>query len=121
ALEAATGQLAWAMPPGASDDAMHLMGVAEDILLAGGDHLYWIDAHTGRLMTQFPRGSLGGADAAAPSSRGLGRGVLAGNHVWWPTRESIFVFDARLTASDFGSQPTLIREIPLTSRGASGG
>lgn len=121
ALEAATGQLAWSLAPGAADDIVHLLGAADDVLVASGDRLYWIDANSGRMLTQFPPGSLGSAGQAAPSPRGLGRGVLAGNHVWWPTRESIFVFNQRPIATDFGWQPKLTREIPLGPRGVTGG
>jgi outer membrane protein assembly factor BamB len=121
ALEAATGQLAWSLPPGASDDAVHLLGVSNDTLLVSGDSLYWIDIYTGQKMARFPYGKLGGAEQAAPSPRGFGRGALAGDYVWWPTRESIFVFDALPTATDFGWQPRLLREIPLVRRGVAGG
>lgn len=121
ALEAATGQLAWSLPAGAADDIVHLLGAKNDVLLASGDRLYWIDANTGRLLTQFPPGSLGAAAQSVASPRGLGRGVLAGDHVWFPTRESIFVFDQRPAVTDFGWQPKLIREIPLTPRGLTGG
>jgi outer membrane protein assembly factor BamB len=121
ALEAATGQLAWSLPPGAADDIVHLLGGAGNVLLASGDRLYWIDANTGRMLTQFPAGSLGSAGQAAPSPRGLGRGTLAGDHVWFPTRESIFVFQQQPVRTDFGWQPKLIREIPLTPRGITGG
>src|SRR5262249_32002359 len=82
---------------------------------------YWIDAQSGRLLAQYPRGALGGSDQAALSPRGLGRGVVVGNHVWWPTREAIYVFEARPVAGDFGWQPRLVREIPLAARGARGG
>jgi outer membrane protein assembly factor BamB len=121
ALEAATGQLAWSLPPGAADDAVHLLGVANDTLLVSGDSLYWVDVYTGRQMAQFPRGKLGGAEHAAPSPRGFGRGALAGEHVWWPTRESLYVFDARPATTDFGWQPRLVREIPLLPRATTGG
>ena len=121
AADAASGQLAWALPPGAADDAMHLLGVQNDVLLASGDALYWIDACTGRLLTQFPRGQPGGAAQAVPMPRGFGRGVLAGGNVWWPTRESIFVFAAEPLTTDFGRQPRLVREIPLAPRGLTGG
>ena len=30
---------------------------------------------------------------AGPQPRGLGRGILAGSAVYWPTRERIYVFD----------------------------
>jgi hypothetical protein len=121
ALEAATGQLAWALPPGAAADAVHLLGVGQDTVLASGNWLYWIDANSGRLLGQFPQAGPTGPDQAAPAPRGLGRGLLAGSHVYFPTRESIFVFDQKPVRTDFGWQPHLVREIPLVPRGATGG
>ena len=126
ALDAATGQLAWSLPPGAVADAMHLLGVgsnpsSHDTLLASGDRLYWIDANTGRLLAQFPQGGTTGVGQAAPSPRGFGRGILAGEHVLFPTRESIYVFDQRPVRTDFGWQPRLVREIQLVPRGITGG
>ena len=121
ALEAMTGQLAWTLPPGAADDAVHLLGAVGDALVVSGDSLYWIDVHSGRLLTQFPRGKLGGSEQAAPSPRGFGRGIIAGNHILWPTRETIFIFDVKPALTDFGFQPRLAREIPLLPRGVTGG
>jgi outer membrane protein assembly factor BamB len=121
ALNASTGQPAWATAPAAADDSVHLLGAADDVLLASGERLSWIDANSGRILTQFPAASLGAAGEAAPSPRGHGRGILAGGHVWWPTRESIFVFDQQPAATDFGWQPKLVREIPLVPRGVTGG
>jgi len=120
-LEASTGQVAWALPPGVAADAVHLLGVAQDTLVASGDWLYWIDARTGRLLAQFPQAGPTGAGQAAPSQRGFGRGVLAGDHVYFPTRESILVFDQRPAKTDFGWQPRLAREIQLVPRGVTGG
>jgi len=121
ALSAMSGELVWSLPPGEADDAVHLLGVADDTLIATGDYFYWIDAYSGRLMTQFPRGKLGGAEQSAPSPRGYGRGLIAGDQVWWPTRESLMVLDARPVLSDFGYQGRLKREISLLERGATGG
>ena len=121
AIDAATGQLAWVTQPGVAADAVHLLGAQDDVLLAGGDALYWLDVHTGRQLAQFPAGKLGGAEQAAAAPRGYGRGTIAGGHVWFPTRESIFVFDVQPTAADFGRQPRLVREIPLVPRGVTGG
>ena len=121
ALEAASGRLAWTLPPRAAADAVHLLGLGSDTLLASGDWLYWIDASSGRLLAQFPQAGPTGAGQAAPSPRGLGRGVLAGGHVYYPTREAIYVFDQRPARTDFGWQPRLVREIPLVPRGITGG
>jgi len=121
ALHAATGQLVWTLATSAATDAVHLLGVDQDVLLASGDALYWIDVLTGRQLTQFPAGRLGGAEQAASEPRGYGRGTLAGGHVWFPTHESIFVFGTQPTTTDFGQQPRLVREIPLIPRGVTGG
>ena len=121
ALHAATGQLAWSLPPGAAADAVHLLGVGQDTLLASGDRLYWIDANSGRLLAQFPQGGTPGPGQAAPSPRGLGRGLLSDQHVCFPTRENIYVFDQRPVRTDFGWQPRLVREIQLVPRGITGG
>jgi outer membrane protein assembly factor BamB len=87
ALEAATGQLAWTLPPGAAADAVHVLGAQRDVLAVSGDRLYWIDANTGRILTQFPASGASAAGLAAPSPRGLGRGTLADGHIWFPTRD----------------------------------
>lgn len=121
ALDAATGQVRWTSQPGAADDALHLLGVSGEHLIAGGDHLYWFDAHTGQLLTQFPYAALGGAEQAARAPRGLGRGLLAGENIWWPTRENIWVFAAQPQATEFGPAPRLVRQTPLASSGVTGG
>jgi outer membrane protein assembly factor BamB len=121
ALQAATGELAWALPAGAAQDVVHLLGVSDDVLIASGDYLYWIDVHTGRLLTQFPFGTLGGSEQAAPDPRGLGRGLIASGRIWWPTREALLVFDASPATSEFGRQPRLLRQVDLGSRGVTGG
>jgi outer membrane protein assembly factor BamB len=121
ALDAASGELVWEMPRGLAGDAVHLLGVQADVLVVSGDSLYWIDARTGRLLAQFPRTSPRGPAQAAAAPRGFGRGVLAGSHVWFPTRESICVFDAAPQHSGFGYEPRLAREIPLLPRGVTGG
>jgi outer membrane protein assembly factor BamB len=121
ALEGATGQIAWALDPGVAADAMHLLGVADDTLLASGDYLYWIDAASGRLLTQFPTGAISGSRDAAPIPHGFGRGLMAGNQIWWPTRENILVFDLHPAATSFGFQPRLIRSWSPVDQGTTGG
>jgi outer membrane protein assembly factor BamB len=121
ALNAATGQLVWTLPPGVAADAVHLLGVGGQTLLASGDRLYWIDAATGRLLCQFPAGAPTAAGLAAPSPRGHGRGILADGRVYFPARDSILVFDEQPAADALGPQPRLIRELRLSPQGLTGG
>ena len=62
-------------------------------MLAGGDRLYWIDIHSGRVMHQFPDQRGWPRGRAVPEPRGYGRAILAGELVYWPTYEKIFVFE----------------------------
>lgn len=121
ALEATTGELTWTLPPQAAEDVSHLLGVVDDILLASGDRLYWIDAPTGRVLTSFPTGSLGGLEQAAVHPRGMGRGVVAGGHVYWPTREAIYVFSVQPAVTVAGLEPQLVQKIELGRFGGTGG
>jgi hypothetical protein len=76
--------LLWQTAPAQAEDAVHLLGVGADHLLASGDRLYWIDRHTGRVQARFP-------ERIEADLRGYGRGVLVGDDVLWPTRDRIFV------------------------------
>lgn len=86
ALDAATGLLRWATPAGMAGDVQFLLGVGEDHLIASGRRLTWIAADSGQIRARFPA-------RVDESLRGFGRGVLAGKHVYWPTRDRIYVFD----------------------------
>jgi outer membrane protein assembly factor BamB len=86
ALDAATGQILWQTGTEV-EDVVHLLGVAHDQLIASGDKLYWISLKAddaGRVRHLWPDGH---------EKLGYGRGVLAGDCVYWPTREKIYVFD----------------------------
>jgi outer membrane protein assembly factor BamB len=93
ALDAGFGTVLWNTSAGMATDVVHLLGVAHDRLLASGDYLYWIDALSGAVVRQFPAPHGVVRGFPGPSSRGLGRGILAGSAVYWPTRERIYVFD----------------------------
>lgn len=83
ALDAVTGQRIWENALAA--DAIHLLGVGGGNLIASGDRLYWFSIEQeGKLVARWPEGD---------SPRGFGRGVLSGDRVLWPTRESICVFN----------------------------
>ena len=101
-------------------DAVHLLGVGKQHLLVSGECLYWFDVDTGRLRGRFPASFHAGPGHARPQPRGYGRGVLAGEYVYWPTREAIYVFDQRPVKTERG-RPTPQQRIELGARGASGG
>jgi outer membrane protein assembly factor BamB len=106
AFDAASGQALWQTGTEV-EDAVHLLGVAGDWLIAGGGKLYWInlkEEDRGRVKHVWPDG---------PERPGFGRGVLAGGSVLWPTRDKLYIFDQQT------AQPR--RVVALTPRGASGG
>ncbi len=96
ALEASSGQLLWATPPEGAVDAVHLLGVAQNNLLVSGEYLYWLNVYTGRIMTYFPQNGSLSFGRVRPQPHGMGRGLLAGDRVYWPTAENVFVFQAAL-------------------------
>jgi len=117
ALDAMTGQLLWRSVREVDAQgvrAVHLLGAADGAVVAGGDRLWWLNAHTGKVLGRFPDGGGPAVDHGRPSPGGFGRGTLAGKSVYWPSRERIYVFDQRA--------PRQIRQpIELAVRGASGG
>jgi outer membrane protein assembly factor BamB len=88
ALDAATGFTLWSTLPQQAVDAVHLLGVAGDTLIASGNRLYWIDVHRGEVVQAFPA-------RVEESLGGFGRGILAGEEVYWPTRDRLYVFHQR--------------------------
>ena len=83
AFETATGRLVWKTDP--IPELQYLLGSAKGKLFATGNHLYTFDIQTGRLLRSWP-GSGNRFD-------GYGRGLLAGDFVYWPTRTEILVID----------------------------
>jgi len=83
-----------------------LLGVTGGTLVASGRFLWGIDIVTGRL-----RWHVGGE---RPEDRGYGRGTIAGQWAYWPTREEILVVD--------GASGRVVRRIPLREKyGLTGG
>ncbi len=110
ALDAVSGQILW-QTGSQVENVSHLLGVAGEILIASGKRLYWIETGSGgnsgaggKLKALWPR---------ANSGPGFGRGLLAGPHVYWPTREKIYVFDQK--------SAQLVKSIELGPKKASGG
>lgn len=87
ALDASTGQVLWQTAQDL-DRVVHLLGVADNCLIASGDKVYWIgldEDDAGRIKRVWPDG---------PDGPGYGRGLLAADALWWPTRDAIYVFDS---------------------------
>jgi len=120
-LDAPTGKLLWASATEEAADAVHLLGVGGGNLIASGDVLYWFDRFTGRMVARFPAAYHAAEGFARPSPRGLGRGLLAGAEVYWPTRTAILVFSQQVGGVDAAGRPRLVRRIDLASRGVAGG
>jgi len=120
-LDATSGQLIWTLPPGDAADAVHLLGVGQGHLFAGGDYLYWINVVTGQVVVQFPQALPIGPGLALPTPRGLGRGILAGENVYWPTESAIYVFaqSPQKTGAFYTSRR--VEQIDLAARSAQGG
>lgn len=85
ALDADTGRLIWSNDK--LPDALHLLGVSGDSLVVTGNRFWSLDVCTGRIRITWPESEHAGI-------RGMGRGVLAGNEVFWPTRKEIYFFNA---------------------------
>ncbi|MEX0611942.1 MAG: PQQ-binding-like beta-propeller repeat protein [Pirellulales bacterium] len=85
ALDADTGQKIWATEE--LSDALHLLGVVHQNLIISGNRLAAVDLRSGQVRFIWP-------DSEHAGIRGMGRGVLAGDEVFWPTRYEINVLDA---------------------------
>jgi outer membrane protein assembly factor BamB len=85
ALDAETGAALWSSDE--LGDIINLLGVAGGNLIASGNRLAAVDATTGQVRFIWPESSTAGI-------RGFGRGVVAGNQIYWPTRDKIYVVDA---------------------------
>jgi outer membrane protein assembly factor BamB len=78
----------------------HLLGTKEGVLIVSGESLWGLSLSTGDVVW-----SLGYTD---PPSFGFGRGILAGDVVYWPTREDIYVVEQ--------ATGRMRRRIPLLAR-----
>lgn len=89
ALDADTGKKVWQQNQ--LPDALHLLGVVGGHLIASGPTLSSLDIASGHIEWIWP-------DSDRAGIRGLGRGLVAGNEVFWPTRNEIYVIDPQTGA-----------------------
>jgi outer membrane protein assembly factor BamB len=124
ALDALTGDLVWSSDDTALADVVHLLGTDGDSLMVSGDRLVWLDLRTGAVQGSFPASTTPMVVGALPSPRGLGRGYIAGHHVYWPTAGEILVFPTVLSGltdrKDSLSTPAMLARLPVQPGGADG-
>lgn len=86
AFDATSGRLVWKTDPIPDEVRLaHLLGVAQGRLVATGDRVMLFDAKNGKLVHSWPDNGNG--------YEGFGRGLLAGDKIYWPTRNEIHVLD----------------------------
>ena len=86
AFDAATGRLVWKTDEIPDDVKLsHLLGVAKGHLIATGDRVLWFDIKTGKQTYAWPE--------KTQTLQGFGRGLLAGDRVYWPTKTEIHILD----------------------------
>jgi outer membrane protein assembly factor BamB len=86
AFDAGDGQILWQSGT-EIEDAVNLLGAADDFLIVSGWRLYWINLkgqRTGRVAHVWPEGG---------EKLGFGRGILTDRLVVWPSRDKIYLFD----------------------------
>ena len=87
AFDAATGRHLWKSDIKASDVKLaHVLGVAKGRLVVTGNCVLLLDVKSGQLVHTWPDGG---------KLEGYGRGLLAGDLIYWPTQNEIQVLDQR--------------------------
>ncbi len=88
AIDETHGVIRWSTP--IPTRVTHLVGERDGILVAGGESLWGIDASSGEPLWRS------GFDS--PDGSGTGTGVIAGETVWWTSRDALLGADLRTGA-----------------------
>ncbi len=100
-LDANTGKTVWQQDQ--LPNALNLLGVVGKHLIVAGEGIASLDISSGHVGWTWP-------DSDRAGIRGMGRGVIAGNEVFWPTRSEIYVIDPKTGAQTRAP----INLVPLT-------
>lgn len=84
AFDSLTGELRWRTPE--PPNFAYMLGVAHGNLICSGSRVVAIDVATGKPVWQW-------SDSSSMSS--FGRGVLAGDFVYFPTKTHVYILDQR--------------------------
>jgi cellulose synthase operon protein C len=88
AFDSSSGRMLWKSDRIADDIKLaHLLGVAKGHLVATGNRVVLFDVKTGKLQSAWPD--------AGKALDGYGRGLLAGDKIYWPTQNEIQILDQR--------------------------
>ncbi|MFK7736727.1 MAG: PQQ-binding-like beta-propeller repeat protein [Pirellulaceae bacterium] len=124
AIDSSTGDLVWATDSTQVPDAVHLLGAAQGSLIVSGDRITWIDQYTGRILARYPGSNTPARMNSLASPRGLGRGMVTADEVYWPIQNAIMAFatdvDDVSDATRIG-QPKLLRTWKMGAQGSDGG
>ena len=86
AFDAGSGRLVWKTDRLPEEVKLsHLLGVAKGRLVATGDRVLLFDVKNGKLFNSWPD--------SGRAYDGFGRGLLAGDKIYWPTRTDIHILD----------------------------
>jgi hypothetical protein len=85
ALHAETGKTVWRQDQ--VPDGLSVLGIVQNNVVIGGERLGCVDLLSGEIKWVWPESPNAGI-------RGMGRGIVAGSEVFWPTRNQIHVVDA---------------------------
>src|SRR5260370_40435567 len=89
--------MAWKSKPFPDEIKLtHLLGVAKGRVVATGDRVLQFDVKTGALVRTWPD--------SGQVPQGFGRGILAGDRIYWPTETEIHVLDQ---ASGLRAEPPI--------------
>lgn len=124
ALDASTGDLVWSSNEAQTQDLVHLVGTTKESIVASGDRLIWLDRRSGKIQGAYPASNSPVRMNALPQPRGLGRGIVSADRVYWPVSGAILVFSAQCAKPLAGApvgEPRCLDRIDLGSRGNDGG
>ncbi len=121
ALDVTSGDLIWSTDAERADETTQILGARDQSVILSGDRIVWLDRNDGRVIASFPAATTEGLNNSLPAPRGIGRGVLSGDKVYWPTQNEIFVFDADQARYAQDGNPKIRDRIQLNTRGAEGG
>src|SRR5262249_36539218 len=84
AFDAGTGRRLWQNDDPALADVVHLLGVSRGRLIATANFVWSIDVKTGKVLRRWPENQ---------PLAGYGRGILAGDSIYVPTKTEIHVIE----------------------------